>query len=100
MTTGRRLHERFEVTLPVTVALDGETIEGTTQNVSLGGMSVRLGRSLAFGVQVVVKVELPALKDVAELPCTVRWERDGVLGLQFGSLRARDTWAINQLLKG
>jgi len=27
------------------------------------------------------------------------WDRDGQLGVQFSALRAKETWAINQLMK-
>jgi hypothetical protein len=99
MTASRRLHERFDVELPVMVVhADGE-IPGATVNVSLGGMLIKLERSVAYGSNVTIRVELPALKEPAVLPAVVRWDRDGTIGVQFNGLRAKDTWALNQLMK-
>lgn len=99
MTASRRLHERFDVELPVVVLHGGAEIPGSTVNVSLGGMLIKLERPVAYGSNVTVRVELPALKEPAELPAVVRWDRDGTIGVQFNGLRAKDTWALNQLMK-
>lgn len=98
--TGRRLHERYDVELPVMVIAGEREIPGASHNISLGGMSIALSEDVAFGAPVRVRVELPALKgDAAELVGTVRWSEDGLLGVQFGSLRAKEVWALNQLFK-
>ncbi len=99
MTAGRRLHERFDIELPVIVLLAGVEIPGHTVNVSLGGMLLKVERPIAYGSNVMIRVELPALKERAELAAVVRWDRDGTVGVQFSALRAKDTWAINQLMK-
>lgn len=99
MTASRRLHERFDVELPILVIHEGAEISGTTVNVSLGGMLLRVERSIPFGANVTVRVELPALKARTELASVVRWDRDGAIGVQFTGLRAKDTWALNQLMK-
>ena len=107
--TQRRAHERFDIRLPVTVLHvppgdeHGEptAYTGETRNVSLGGMLIS-GDAVAvpFGASVRVRIELPALKVDTEIPATVRWIRDGAIGIQFGSLRANQQWALNQLTKG
>jgi c-di-GMP-binding flagellar brake protein YcgR len=99
MTESRRLHERFDVELPVLVVHEGAEVSGTTVNVSLGGMLLQVERPVPFGANVRIRVELPALKDRTEIPAVVRWDRDGAIGVQFTGLRARDTWALNQLMK-
>ena len=99
MTAQRRLHERFALTLPVTVVHEGGEVHGETRNLSLGGMLVATEGPLPFGAAVKVRVTFPALREVAELEATVRWLRDGTVGLQFGSLRAKEVWALNQLFK-
>jgi hypothetical protein len=98
----RRAHDRFEARLPVTVLhSNGTAYTGETRNVSLGGMLIA-GEVIAlpFGTSVVVRVQLPALSQPSEIPATVRWIHDGAIGVQFGSLRANQQWALNQLLKG
>jgi hypothetical protein len=99
MTASRRLHERFDIELPVLVIHEGVEISGTTVNVSLGGMLLKVERSVPFGASLIVRVELPALKERTELAAVVRWDRDGAIGVQFTGLRAKDTWALNQLMK-
>jgi type IV pilus assembly protein PilZ len=99
MSASRRLYERFDVELPVVILHDGVEIPASTINVSLGGMLIKTERRVAFGANVLVRVELPALKEPAEIAAVVRWDRDGQVGVQFSVLRAKDTWAINQLMK-
>lgn len=95
----RRVHERFEVELDVVVLHDGREVPGKTINVSLGGMFIAFQETLPFGAPVKVRVCLPALKEDADLPATVRWVTPDGIGVQFGPLRAKETWAMNQLVK-
>jgi Tfp pilus assembly protein PilZ len=99
MSESRRLHERYEVELPVMLLHDGVEIPASTVNISLGGVLVRTERRIAFGANLLVRIELPALSEPAELAGVVRWDRDGQIGVQFSALRAKDTWALNQLMK-
>jgi uncharacterized protein (TIGR02266 family) len=97
---GRRVHERFEYQLSVELLRDGEEpVSGETQNISLGGMFVLTDRSLPYGAEVRVRFRLPALKEDTEVTSTVRWVTPDGLGVQFGSLRAMEVWALNQLFK-
>lgn len=96
----RRAHERFDVRLEVTVLHAGAEYTGHTRNVSLGGLLLTGDAvSVPFGATVEVRVPLPALDEPAVIAATVRWIRDGAVGLQFGSLRAKEQWALNQLMK-
>jgi type IV pilus assembly protein PilZ len=102
----RRLHERWELRLPVLLEHRGEDglsplqqTPGTTRNFSLGGMLIDVSAPIPFGAPVTVRVVLPPLKEESSVEATVRWVRDGVVGAQFGSLRAKDVWALNQLFK-
>ncbi len=99
MSEQRRLHERFPIELPLVVASGEHRVTGRTQNVSLGGMLITIDAPVAFGASVVVRVRLPALSEELELPATVRWSGPSAIGVQFGSLRAKATWALNQLFK-
>ncbi|RLB55692.1 MAG: PilZ domain-containing protein [Deltaproteobacteria bacterium] len=96
----RRVHERFEVELDVTVLHGERELTGKTINVSLGGMFIAFEESLPFGTPVKVRVTLPALKEASDLPATVRWVTPDGIGVQFGPLRAKETWAMNELVKG
>ena len=96
----RRLHDRFELRLPVTAKASDGPLEGHTVNVSLGGMMITLAvPTLPLGDAVELELELPALRERSLLPCTVRWCRGGSIGVQFGSLRAKEVWALNQLFR-
>lgn len=99
MTSGRRVHERYALELPITLTYPGGEATGTTKNVSLGGALVAVDKDIAFGSEVKVRMYLPPLKEDASFGATVRWRRDGRLGLQFGSLRAKEVWALNQMFK-
>lgn len=97
--TNQRQHERVDITLPVVVIHEQSEHEGETRNVSVGGMLISGGERVPFGASVKLRVTLPPGKETLELPATVRWIRDGAIGVQFGSLRAKETWAINQLIR-
>ena len=96
---GRRVHERFACELPVTVLAGDREIETTASNVSLGGMYLLTDERLEYGTEVKVRFRVPALKEDAEPRATVRWQRNDGFGVQFGSLRAIEVWALNQFFK-
>ena len=62
-------------------------------------MLVDVPSGLPFGASVTVRLVFPPLKEESTLEATVRWIKGTEIGLQFGSLRARDVWALNQLYK-
>ncbi len=97
--TGRRVHERYDCNLDVTVAIDGLDVVATATNVSLGGIFVSTEMEVAYGTQGKLTFRVPALKEDAVVDVTVRWVKPGGLGLQFGSLRAIEVWALNQYFK-
>ena len=97
--TNQRQFERVDVILPVVLIWGAASIPATTRNASPGGMLLDCAADLPFGTEVKVRVHLPSMKEPSELPATVRWVREGAIGLQFGPLRAKETWALNQLAK-
>lgn len=99
MNRNRRAHERYERRLHVVLVHEGGEIDCVTRNVSLGGMLLATSASLRFGTRVRLRVRLPALKADTDIEATVRWSGDDSLGVQFGSLRAIEVWALNQLFK-
>lgn len=99
MTVGRRVHERYDRRLDVVVKHQRGRIECVTKNVSLGGMYLVTDERLEYGTAVELEIYLPALKEHASIDATVRWQKDDGMGVQFGPLRAREVWALNQLFK-
>lgn len=97
--TGRRVHERYECNLPVTLIHGEEEHVANATNVSLGGIYMVTMASLPYGTVVNVRFRVPALKEDATVEATVRWAKDDGLGVQFGSLRALEVWALNQYFK-
>jgi hypothetical protein len=97
--TGQRVHERFPIRLPVTVVHEGRSFETVTRNLSLGGAFVELESDIPFGAAVRVQLRVPKSTELIEVESVIRWKQADGLGVQFGSLRALDTWALNQLFK-
>lgn len=94
----QRQHERIDISLAVVIVHEGKELALRTQNISSGGMLITGGTELPYGAAVNIRMTLPS-GDI-DVPATVRWVRDGVVGVQFGSMRAKDTWALHQILKG
>ncbi len=99
MSEQRRVHERFEHELDVIILIEDREIKGRTINLSLGGLFMKVEDKLPFGAQAKVRLPLPALKEPATVPVTIRWVTAEGCGAQFGSLRAVEVWALNQLFK-
>ncbi len=98
--SGRRVHERYDRQIPVVIVHGDRELEGTTRNISLGGMFVDASGTMpAVGSEARVRMRLPALKEQTEVPVVVRWVTSEGVGVQFGSLRALEVWALNQLFK-
>lgn len=97
--TQQRQFERYELVVPVVVVNGTEELSAKSRNISIGGMLIESDVVIPFGTKVVVRIHLPAMKEPSEIQATVRWARDGSIGVQFGSLRAKETWALNQLTK-
>jgi hypothetical protein len=96
--TNQRQHERVDIALAITLIHEGREIVVESRNISVGGMLVEGGTEIPFGATVRLKARLPGSSEL-DTQATVRWVQDGALGLQFVSLRAKETWAIHQLVK-
>jgi len=94
----RRLHERFDHRLPVAVHFDGREVAGYSRNISVGGMFLEVRGAVPFGAHVHLKFRLQNLPDEVDIPAVVRWSGSDGIGVQFSTLRAREVWALNQLL--
>ena len=97
--TARRVHERYEYELPITIVCEGDEWSAVSKNISLGGMYVITDAPLKYGAEVTLRFRLPALKEPTTCEATVRWKKDDGVGVQFGSLRALEVWGLNQLFK-
>ncbi|MEM9072805.1 MAG: PilZ domain-containing protein [Myxococcota bacterium] len=97
--TGRRVHERYTCDLPVTLVTESGEITRTASNISLGGMYLEPGADLPYGTTGTLRFRVPALKEDANVDVVVRWIKPEGIGLQFGSLRAIEVWALNQYFK-
>ena len=95
----KRSHDRYVIQLEIVLVQGDARHPGQTHDLSLGGMFVHTAAKLRFGTEVELHMSLPALKYEGQIPCFVRWNRDGGIGLAFRSLRARDVHAFNQLFK-
>ncbi len=100
-TANKRQFERFAVKLPVRFkSVDGVLVAGTTRDVSLGGIFIQTAQAIPYGVVAEFFLDLPALAEPACIQGTVRWSASTGMGVQFHVLRAKETWAINQLARG
>ena len=104
MTQEKRVHDRKDLTLPLRIEAGGKMLDGESVDISVGGMRVSVPEDLSFGTKVKLHVVLPTLGEESVFEAEVRWsqrEPSGwfVLGLQFHRVRARETWAINQLMR-
>jgi hypothetical protein len=95
----KRAQTRYECRLPVRVETGAETLAGDSVNFSLGGMLVEIDRRFQLGTELTLRFRLPALDVDTEVKAAVRWSNDNHHGVQFGSMRARDVWALNRLFK-
>lgn len=100
LVTGRRVHERFECDLPVTLLHDDQEFEAVATNISLGGVYLVTEATMPYGSLVNVRFRVPAMKKDATVAGTIRWVKPDGVGVQFGSLRALEVWALNQYFKG
>ena len=79
-------------------AKDGTRRDGVCSNVSIGGMFIETLFVAAFGEEVTVFMTLPGLKNEVSVKATVRWTEKEGMGVQFGTMGARETYALTQLI--
>ncbi len=95
----RRAQQRYDLEMEVKLVHEGQTATVVTRNVSLGGMFLDMQEPLPFGAVVHVTFSLPELDSPVEVDAIVRWVDPGKgVGVQFAGLRAREVWAMQQLL--
>lgn len=96
MPTERRRHIRKRVDLPVAIELGGERITAHLSDMSPGGAFIDTDVTPKFGTVVTLTIDLSG-KPLA-LGATVRWAKPGGIGVQFGALGAKQTYALTEFL--
>jgi len=69
-------------------------MEGVARDISLGGMFVETQSPCGQGERITIHLTLPEGRHEFSLPAIVRWTSKDGMGVQFGSLGARDTHEI------
>jgi hypothetical protein len=69
------------------------------KDISVGGMYLEGESAPKFGTQLRIVVLLPGAKKELRLPATVRWNKPGGFGVQFGLLGAVETHVISELMR-
>lgn len=93
----RRRHNRYPVSLAVRVAREGaEPVQGTCENLGLGGMRVALPHAYRPGDRLRLWLELP--DTVLFMTGSVIWIDDAGVGIEQHILGARDTFVLTQFL--
>jgi len=96
----KRVHPRVIINTKVSCEVrDGVAFEGLAKDISIGGMFVESTEVVPFATEVTIVARLAGTKAEIRLPGVVRWAKPDGFGIQFGSLGARETHAISQLLK-
>jgi hypothetical protein len=96
----KRQHVRVDFRTEVGILVDGAKQDGTTVNISQGGVLVQTSPLPRLEGKVVLQIRLPGTGATSEIACIVRWSKEpDVVGLQFENLRAIEVWALNKLLK-
>lgn len=99
MTDNRRTSTRHTVSIASQVTIDGNKLEATVVNLSLGGALVDTGLKHAMGAHAHISFRVPTIEEPIDIGATVRWSDANGVGLQFDGLRARDVWALNEYFK-
>lgn len=96
--TDLRRTPRAPIDATVGYAVQGgpDELYGKARDISLGGMFIEVPEAPAFGAAITVVVLLPGEKAPFTMPAVVRWARDGGMGIQFGFLGAKETYAITE----
>ncbi len=89
----------FRETVVFVVKGREERSTGTTRDLGIGGVYVETATPAAFGAELLVHIHLPGEASSYALPGVVRWVRADGMGVQFGMLGAKETYAITEIVK-
>jgi hypothetical protein len=97
--TENRRHPRTRIASPVVFQVaEGPRIDAVFTDVSLGGMYIETATPLPYGTAVRVSLRLPGMKQETRIEAIVRWAEPSGMGVQFGVMGARETYALTALL--
>jgi len=93
----KRRHFRKSANFAVEFSVaQGAREGGACRDFSLGGMNIQTAKPAPFGAN--VTLYLPLAQGVGPVPGIVRWIKAGEMGVQFGLLGARETYALTEML--
>jgi hypothetical protein len=94
-----RKHPRKPLHPPVAFSVGGgPRVEGVCHDISLGGMFIETSQPPAFGAAVTLYVSFADQDQPSEIGGTVRWTKPGGMGVQFGTMGAKDTYSLTKLM--
>jgi hypothetical protein len=95
-----RRNVRVPICIDVEFARNGsaDLLPGRSRDISLGGMFIETYAPLAFKAEIAVHLRFPGESGVLVVPAVVRWTDADGMGVQFGNLGARATYAIAELM--
>jgi hypothetical protein len=95
----KRRHFRKSVSYAVEFGVaEGVRQPGVCRDFSLGGMHIETTNPAPFGANVTIYLKLKGAQSASALPGIVRWVKDGEMGVQFGLIGARETYALTEML--
>jgi len=80
---GSREHPRIEYTLPVKYESDGQFYEGTTENVSSGGVFIKTLDPIAVGQKVTIDIPIKKKGKIKRISGKVTWSTRKGFGVKF-----------------
>jgi hypothetical protein len=98
VTDNRRTATRYDVWIEAQLTINGNAIDCTMTNLSLGGALIS-GTKQSMGQRVQIMFRVPTLEKPIDIGATVRWSDAKGVGLQFDGLRAQEVWALNEYFK-
>jgi len=93
----RHFRKRVDYAIEFNVG-EGARKPGICRDFSLGGMHVDVSDPAPYGANIKVYLKLKGASAESALPGIVRWVKAGSMGVQFGLLGARETYAISEML--
>ena len=79
---------------------EGPHVQARCRDLSLGGMFIETAAPLPYGAALRLHLSLPGLRGGATIDAIVRWSTPEGMGVQFGSMGARETHALTRLIAG
>lgn len=80
---GSRQHSRVDYAIPVTYENDNQVYEGTTQNVSSGGVFIKTRDPVGVGQKVTIDIPLKKKRKIRRFTGKVTWSTRSGFGAQF-----------------